>query len=48
VRAFEQFVDLFDAIGDDRDNRVVILTGTGDVSDTRFDQRSGAQTAFGE
>ncbi|MCB8877936.1 enoyl-CoA hydratase/isomerase family protein [Acidisoma silvae] len=27
----EQFVDLFHAIGEDRDNRVVILTGTGDA-----------------
>jgi enoyl-CoA hydratase/carnithine racemase len=27
----EQFVDLFHAIGDDRDNRVVILTGSGDA-----------------
>ncbi len=27
----EQFVDLFHAVGSDRDNRVVILTGTGDV-----------------
>src|ERR1700723_2891334 len=27
----EQFVDLFHAIGSDRDNRVVILTGTGDA-----------------
>jgi enoyl-CoA hydratase/carnithine racemase len=27
----EQFVDLFHAIGSDRDNRVVILTGSGDV-----------------
>jgi enoyl-CoA hydratase/carnithine racemase len=27
----EQFVDLFHVIGADRDNRVVILTGTGDV-----------------
>jgi enoyl-CoA hydratase/carnithine racemase len=26
-----QFVDLFHAIGEDRDNRVVILTGTGDA-----------------
>src|SRR5882672_11572656 len=29
--AHEQFVDLFHAIGEDRDNRVVILTGTGDA-----------------
>ncbi len=27
----EQFVELFHAIGEDRDNRVVILTGTGDA-----------------
>ena len=27
----EQFVDMFHAIGEDRDNRVVILTGTGDA-----------------
>jgi enoyl-CoA hydratase/carnithine racemase len=27
----EQFVDLFHAIGEDRENRVVILTGTGDA-----------------
>lgn len=27
----EQFVDLFHAIGEDRDNRVVILTGSGDA-----------------
>jgi enoyl-CoA hydratase/carnithine racemase len=27
----EQFVDLFHAIGSDRDNRVVILTGSGDA-----------------
>lgn len=27
----EQFVDLFHAIGEDRDNRVVILTGTGNA-----------------
>jgi len=27
----EQFVDLFHAIGEDRDNRVVILTGTGEA-----------------
>jgi enoyl-CoA hydratase/carnithine racemase len=27
----EEFVDLFHAIGSDRDNRVVILTGTGDA-----------------
>lgn len=27
----EQFVDLFHAVGEDRDNRVVILTGTGDA-----------------
>jgi enoyl-CoA hydratase/carnithine racemase len=27
----EQFVDLFHQIGEDRDNRVVILTGTGDA-----------------
>jgi enoyl-CoA hydratase/carnithine racemase len=27
----EQFVELFHAVGEDRDNRVVILTGTGDV-----------------
>lgn len=27
----EQFVDLFHAIAEDRDNRVVILTGTGDA-----------------
>jgi enoyl-CoA hydratase/carnithine racemase len=27
----EQFVDLFHAIGEDRDNRVVILTGAGDA-----------------
>ena len=27
----EQFVDLFHAIGEDRDNRVVILTGMGDA-----------------
>ena len=27
----EQFVDLFHAIGEDRDNRAVILTGTGDA-----------------
>jgi enoyl-CoA hydratase/carnithine racemase len=27
----EQFVDLFHAIGSDRDNRVVILTGSGNV-----------------
>lgn len=27
----EQFVDLFHTIGEDRDNRVVILTGTGDA-----------------
>ncbi|GGE16298.1 crotonase [Aureimonas endophytica] len=27
----EQFVDLFHEIGEDRDNRVVILTGTGDA-----------------
>ena len=27
----EQFVDLFHAIGSDPDNRVVILTGTGDA-----------------
>ena len=27
----EQFVDLFHTIGDDRDNRVVILTGSGDA-----------------
>jgi len=25
----EQFVDLFHVIGDDRDNRVIILTGSG-------------------
>src|SRR5712671_2112684 len=29
--AHEQFVGLFHAIGEDRDNRVVILTGTGDA-----------------
>jgi enoyl-CoA hydratase/carnithine racemase len=29
--AHEQFVDLFHAIGSDRDNRVVILTGSGDA-----------------
>lgn len=29
--AHEQFVDLFHQIGEDRDNRVVILTGTGDA-----------------
>lgn len=29
--AHEQFVDLFHAIGEDRDNRVVILTGSGDA-----------------
>jgi hypothetical protein len=28
----EQFVDLFHAIGSDRDNRVVILTGSGNAS----------------
>ena len=27
----EQFVDLFHAIGSDRDNRVVILTGSGNA-----------------
>ncbi len=27
----EQFVDLFHAVGEDRDNRVVILTGMGDA-----------------
>ena len=27
----EQFVDLFHAIGSDSDNRVVILTGSGDA-----------------
>ena len=27
----EQFVDLFHAIGEDRENRIVILTGTGDA-----------------
>lgn len=27
----EQFVDLFHAVGEDRDNRVVILTGSGDA-----------------
>ena len=27
----EQFVDLFHAVGEDRENRVVILTGTGDA-----------------
>lgn len=27
----EQFVELFHAVGEDRDNRVVILTGTGDA-----------------
>jgi enoyl-CoA hydratase/carnithine racemase len=27
----EQFVDLFHAIGEDQDNRVIILTGTGDA-----------------
>jgi hypothetical protein len=27
----EQFVDLFDAIGSDRDNHVVILTGCGNA-----------------
>jgi enoyl-CoA hydratase/carnithine racemase len=27
----EQFVDLFHAVGSDRDNRVVILTGSGDA-----------------
>jgi enoyl-CoA hydratase/carnithine racemase len=27
----EQFVDLFHVIGEDRDNRVVILTGSGDA-----------------
>jgi hypothetical protein len=27
----EQFVDLFHAIGEDRENRVVILTGSGDA-----------------
>lgn len=27
----EQFVDLFHAVGEDRDNRAVILTGTGDA-----------------
>lgn len=27
----EQFVDLFHAIGEDRDNRVVIITGSGDA-----------------
>ena len=27
----EQFVDLFHAIASDRDNRVVILTGSGDA-----------------
>jgi hypothetical protein len=27
----EQFVDLFHAIGSDRDNRVVFLTGSGDA-----------------
>ena len=30
-RTHEQFVDLFHAIGSDPDNRVVILTGTGDA-----------------
>nr|WP_086493984.1 enoyl-CoA hydratase/isomerase family protein [Novosphingobium panipatense] len=29
--AHEEFVDLFHAIGEDRDNRVVILTGSGDA-----------------
>jgi enoyl-CoA hydratase/carnithine racemase len=29
--AHEQFVELFHAIGEDRDNRVVILTGSGDA-----------------
>jgi enoyl-CoA hydratase/carnithine racemase len=29
--AHEQFVDLFHTIGEDRENRVVILTGTGDA-----------------
>lgn len=33
----EQFVDLFHAIGEDRDNRVVILTGTGDAFMDRID-----------
>ena len=27
----EQFLDMFHAIGEDRDNRVVILTGAGDA-----------------
>ncbi|HWF26971.1 MAG TPA: enoyl-CoA hydratase/isomerase family protein, partial [Mycobacterium sp.] len=27
----EQFVDLFRQVGEDRENRVVILTGTGDA-----------------
>ena len=29
--AHEQFVDLFHAVGEDRDNRVVILTGSGNA-----------------
>ena len=29
--AHEQFSDLFHQVGEDRDNRVVILTGTGDA-----------------
>jgi enoyl-CoA hydratase/carnithine racemase len=33
----EQFVDLFHAIGEDRDNRVIILTGTGDAFMDRID-----------
>lgn len=42
AQTHEQFVDLFHQIGEDRDNRVVILTGTGDafidaVDPTDFD-----------
>src|SRR6266404_4557062 len=41
--AHEQFVDLFHAIGSDPDNRVVILTGSGDAFMESEERRVGKE-----